>query len=1035
MKEQATARTPVTLPTKYFRIVTRILMLCVGMMFYGQTGYGQAGTFSGPAFGSVTGGVLVSTENFKNSPSIIEPEGKKVHNPFWEKYNPDYYGDVFNVTPALAPLNSNEYQDNVSLKNATSQPPTVLASFESIPQGNSIPPDPIMAVGPDHIISCVNTSFEIYDKGGNRLFRSTADAWYSNILPNAGAFDPVIFFDHFEQRWVMLWDNFDEASVTAFYLMSVSDDANPLGEWYNYALPAHLNGSNQAFNWGDFPKMGFDDKAVYISGRMFSLTGGGFNYCKVRIVPKDQFYANTGGPVDYTDFWNFRDPANPNAVVDGPPIAASHMDSTNTTYIVVDAPYNTSTFISLWKLTDPLGTNPTLVGVNVPTTAALGPPDSRQPGGTQLIDGGRRAYRNAVYQDGFLWTATAVAGGIGNQSAFTRYVKVDVNANTAVEDFALGEDNFFHMYPAIAVDDENNIFISYSRSGDTEFAGAAFTGRRESDFPGLAPTSIIKEGEAYYDQRFGGARNRWGDYMGIHTDPKFPNIVWGLMEYAGSPSSTWRTWVGAFAYNFYGAGGTISDASNSDPIQFAKLTLVESGQESITGAAGDYQLISPIVDPTFSVTSFAYQPTTVNPTLLLNDTTDVNITMQPEVQATITGQIKDLTSGAGVQADIELWAEGNPFPGPYQSISTDASGNYSVSTIIGNYEVRVLPILPYPDLVIADSLTLEAAGATFDVEISIADVFVIDDDEGSDYEGLFSSAFTDADISSRVWSVMEDGLPSANEFNQFVGSALVWYTGDGAGTTLTAAEQTLLLDYLNADGKLLLTGQNIAEQNDATALLTQLGVGFSNNIGFPVVGGIAGEFTEGLTFSTLGGDGAANQTSRDVLSISNATTTRSVFLYGANANNISGAAYENGDSRAVVLGFGFEGINSAGSRADAGAAIVNFLKDGAVGIEPIQLDGNVPAEFDLAQNYPNPFNPETTISFAVAENAQVTLEVFNMLGQRISLLTNQKMQPGNYEVVWNGQNDFGQSVPSGVYLYRLQTSNGFQKSMKMLLVK
>jgi|GEM_PF-1074070 len=1033
MKDRAIARTPVTLSANIMRYASRFLMLCIGAMLFVQTGYSQ-GTFSGPAFGSVTGGVLVSTENFANAPAVIEPEGKKIHNPFWEKYNPSYYDDILNNTPASGPLNSNEFADNVFLKNATSQPPTILASFESIPQGNSIPPDPIMAVGPDHIISCVNTSFEIYDKSGNSLFRSTADAWYSNILPGAGAFDPVIFYDHFEERWVMLWDNFDEASVTAFYLVSVSDDANPLGDWYSYALPANLNGSNQAFNWGDYPKMGFDDKAVYISGRMFSLTGGGFNYCKVRIVPKSQLYANTGGPVDYTDFWNFRDPSNPSVIVDGPPIAASHMDSSNTTYIVVDSPYNTSTFISVWELTDPLGTNPTLIGQNVSTTSALGPPDAVQQGGNQRIDSGRRAYRNAIYQDGFLWSATAVAGGIGNQSAFTRYVKVDVNTMTAVEDFALGADNFFHMYPAIAVDDENNIFIAYSRSGNSEFAGAAFTGRRDADFPGLAPTTIIKEGEAFYDQRFGGARNRWGDYMGIHTDPKFPNIVWGLMEYAGSPSSTWRTWIGAFAYNFYGAGGAITDASNGNPIEFAELTLVESGQSSVTDSNGEYELISPIINPTFSVTSFAYQPTTVNPNLVLNDTVDVSITMQPEIQATLAGQVKDMSSGNGVQADIELWAEGNPFPGPYQTISTDANGNYTTSTIIGDYELRVFPVLPYPDVVVTDSIALEAAGETFDIEISIADVFVIDDDEGSDYEGLFVGAFEDGDITSRVWSVQNDGLPSTGTINQFAGSVLAWYTGDGVNT-LDAAEQTLLADYLTNDGKLFLTGQNIIEQIDGSALATQLGLSFNNNIGFPIIVGVSGDLGDGLTFSTLGGDGAGNQTSRDVLTVANTTTTRSVFQYGNNANNVSGAAYESGNSRAVVLGFGFEGINSADSRRDAGAAIVGFLKDGATGVEPIQLGSNVPSEFNLAQNFPNPFNPETTITFDVAESAQITLEVFNMLGQRINVLTDQRMQPGNYKVVWNGRDDNGLTVPSGVYLYRIQSSNGFQKSMKMLLVK
>ena len=111
---------------------------------------------------------------------------------------------------------------------------------------------------------------------------------------------------------------------------------------------------------------------------MFGFTGG-FQYCKIRIIPKDQLYDPACGPVDYTDFYDFRDPENTGIRVDGPPIAASHHDSPgNVAYFVVDAPYGTSTFITLWTIEDPLGVSPTVTGTNIPTVAAQAPPDANQ---------------------------------------------------------------------------------------------------------------------------------------------------------------------------------------------------------------------------------------------------------------------------------------------------------------------------------------------------------------------------------------------------------------------------------------------------------------------------------------------------------------------------------------------------------------------------------------------------------------------------------------------------------------------------------
>lgn len=85
--------------------------------------------------------------------------------------------------------------------------------------------------------------------------------------------------------------------------------------------------------------------------------------------------------------------------------------------------------------------------------------------------------------------------------------------------------------------------------------------------------------------------------------------------------------------------------------------------------------------------------------------------------------------------------------------------------------------------------------------------------------------------------------------------------------------------------------------------------------------------------------------------------------------------------------------------------------------------------FQLAQNYPNPFNPETHIRFSVPKIAKVKLEVFNILGQRVSTLINKKMNAGTHEITFHPEN-----LSSGIYFYRL-TTTGFQSVKKMLLLR
>ena len=94
----------------------------------------------------------------------------------------------------------------------------------------------------------------------------------------------------------------------------------------------------------------------------------------------------------------------------------------------------------------------------------------------------------------------------------------------------------------------------------------------------------------------------------------------------------------------------------------------------------------------------------------------------------------------------------------------------------------------------------------------------------------------------------------------------------------------------------------------------------------------------------------------------------------------------------------------------------------------------VPATFALSQNYPNPFNPTTEISFTMDKASDVNLTIFNMLGQKVRVLENASLDAGTHSYTWNGQDELGQTVSTGVYLYTL--SDGTQTiSKKMALMK
>jgi len=145
-----------------------------------------------------------------------------------------------------------------------------------------------------------------------------------------------------------------------------------------------------------------------------------------------------------------------------------------------------------------------------------------------------------------------------------------------------------------------------------------------------------------------------------------------------------------------------------------------------------------------------------------------------------------------------------------------------------------------------------------------------------------------------------------------------------------------------------------------------------------------------------------------------------------------GIAYDSGTYKTIGTSFEITGLDEPtdSSLDDAVAAIINFF-DLTVDIE----DDIIPdITTSLSQNYPNPFNPETKINFNLHEDKNIEINIYNIKGQKVKQLVNDYLLAGHYSVVWNGKDDSGKSVTSGVYFYKMKSGN-YSGTKKMILMK
>jgi hypothetical protein len=282
-------------------------------------------------------------------------------------------------------------------------------------------------------------------------------------------------------------------------------------------------------------------------------------------------------------------------------------------------------------------------------------------------------------------------------------------------------------------------------------------------------------------------------------------------------------------------------------------------------------------------------------------------------------------------------------------------------------------------------------------------------------DSYYRTAAENAGLLSGVWhTALEPILSSDLDGKENV----VWYTGSET-STLSSGEQQVIQDYLLAAGRLLISGQNIAEDLQADPFLAGvLHASLENpNVASTHVDGVPGDpVGNGLSFNIAGGDGANNQTSPDGI----APLPGAHLALTYDTMDGAGIRFTNTQQRLVYLGFGFEAISSQSDRQDLFDNVLAWFDSEISSVDESELAVATP----FVKAGPNPFSPQRPIALEFDSGTSPTpwsVEWFDASGRLVSRQLGYSSD-GQIRLEWSGLAD-GTPLSSGVYLYRLEAGS------------
>ena len=435
-----------------------------------------------------------------------------------------------------------------------SQSPTSTGtSFPSLDYtesgGGFVPPDPELAVGPNHILAVVNVAFEIYDKSGSSLIGPmTFKTLFSGITACSNLlFDPNALYDKSADRFFMAIDSMDAAG-NSYYCTAVSKTNDPTGEWYRYI---YALGSG----FVDYPHAGIGNDAIYMGANVFTCTdylplpsGCTFSESRVWAFDKQKMYAGLvttrvsktlPQPYHFTPIpLHIYDPGN----YFGPHYFVTKYGGGAEYYYLLswDSPYSSNILTEL-----------TWFDLNFATFTAAGYPLPVPQKDGQMLQGNDYTVQDFEYYGGTGWINMTVScnPGDGTSVNCVRVAQVDLINELISEAFVFSSNGEHRVFSDLAVDDCGNLAIGYTKSSTAMYPGIWYTGKLAGEYGTLQPESQLKAGELPYTA-FDTVPHRWGDYTGMTTDPD-GKTFWYLGEYSkntGTTNGRWGTYIGAFTF-------------------------------------------------------------------------------------------------------------------------------------------------------------------------------------------------------------------------------------------------------------------------------------------------------------------------------------------------------------------------------------------------------------------------------------------------------------------------------------------------------
>jgi hypothetical protein len=406
-----------------------------------------------------------------------------------------------------------------------------------------IPPDPIIAAGPNHLVVCINSLIAIYSKAGiaHGTFQQFS-TFFSNLGIAGEIFDPRVIYDQANNRFIPSAAEVDMSSFTnGHVLLAVSQTSDPTGVWNKFALDFRgRNLSNTADTFPDFPTLGLSSSDVYISTSQFVLDPScmqndtcSFSDTWVRVIDLQGLL--TGSATlnimtfeDVRSALGFQAFAIEPAVTYGPApaefLAAASYES------------NPGSVLNVFAIN--LSGTPTLSAADLDVPQFSFPPDAVQPGGTFPIATNDIRLLNAVWANGSLRCGHNVLQS-SNLGVVARWYEINAPSLSGLALAQTGDvtgsgDAYF---PALGIKQNGDVGMVFTTSSFFQFASAAFTGRATTDAPNtMRQSAILRAGTSVYQDR----AIRWGDYSGLLPDPDGASF-WMIAEYAGSPNPHFAT--------------------------------------------------------------------------------------------------------------------------------------------------------------------------------------------------------------------------------------------------------------------------------------------------------------------------------------------------------------------------------------------------------------------------------------------------------------------------------------------------------------